>query len=496
MIRRFRGAMLALVVLVAVLGVAAALELRTADAPDDALPDPIFRFEKEDLVGFEVVRPDATIAVRKVDGVWKVDGQPWRPNKAMIRRVGHQLHDLDARADVVEAPETADLARYGLGPDAIRVTLTLADGRQLAFAVGDPNPTSVSYYMRPLDSGTADPAGPGGPVYVVKKAAMDYYRLDVEAFREDRIATFDADDAVRLEAVVDGRRIDVEKVGERVYRMHAPVEQAAARDEVRMMLGRISALRAVRFVEDAPADLGRYSLDPPLHRVVVTLASGETLSVRVGDAVPGTDPPERYVYLEEDDAVYTVRDGLLDSYRRTADEMRDRELLGTKHEWNVTAMTVTQGGESLALTRTSDDWRWPDGQAVPGSTPKRVAARAAELRALTFFDDGPPADPGLDIPWATIELTFDDGTAGTVRLGDGWEVEVTAPPPPSSGRRPGPPPEPVTRTEARRYARVGDGPVVEVDGQLAQVVQDLFREYGRKVERDGDKRLDAVPVPQ
>ena len=154
MIRRFRGTLLALGALLVVLGVAAALELRPDRPPDEALPDEIFRFEKGDLVGFEVVRPDATIAVRKVDGVWKVDGQPWRPNKAMIRRVGHQLHDLDARADVVEASETADLARYGLGPDAIRVTLTLADGRALAFAVGDPNPTSVSYYMRPLPAPT------------------------------------------------------------------------------------------------------------------------------------------------------------------------------------------------------------------------------------------------------------------------------------------------------------------------------------------------------
>ncbi|MEZ4236515.1 MAG: hypothetical protein R3F59_10220 [Myxococcota bacterium] len=66
------------------------------------------------------------------------------------------------------------------------------------------------------------------------------------------------------------------------------------------------------------------------------------------------------------------------------------------------------------------------------------------------------------------------------------------PPPPAMPGQPALPPVP--RTIERQWARVGDGPVVEVDGALGSAVQDLIREHGRKVERDDDKGLDEATV--
>lgn len=458
MIHRFRGTLLALAALIALLGVAALIELRPASVPDRAVPDPIFRFEKEDLVGFVIERPGERLAIRNEGGTWTVEGRPWRPNRSMIRRVAHQLHDLDARADVVA--DTSDPRRYGFGEDATRVEVSLADRRKLGFEVGDPNPTSVSWYMRVTSDGD-----PNGRIYVVKKSAMDLWRLDAEAFREDRIATFDADEAVRIVATVDGRTVDVERTGEGRYRQRAPVDQPASRDAVRTMLGRISGMRAMGYVADHPTDLARWQLDPPLHRIVVTLDSGETISLRLGAGVPGADPPQRWALLEEDDAVYAIKDGLLDSFRLSDDALRDRELVG-RHEWDLETLGVQRGGESVALRRTSDGWRWPDDQAVPGSTPKRVAGRAAELRAVTF----PAGPPALDPVWATVELGFPDGATTRIDLG--------------------------ARSETEQLARVDGGSVAEVDASLAEAIEDLFREYTRKQDRDADKRLDGASAPQ
>ncbi|MEQ1504964.1 MAG: DUF4340 domain-containing protein, partial [Myxococcota bacterium] len=400
MIRRLRGALIALIALVVVAAIAVWSERGPSRLPDRAVPDTIFRFEKDDLVGFVIERPTDRIAIRQVDGVWRVDGQPWRPNRSMIRRVAHQLHDLDARADVVDVPaDPAALAQYGLGDGAIRVELSLADGRTLAFEVGDPNPTSVSWYLRLV---------PSGRVYVVKKAAMDLFRLDSAAFREDRIALFDADDATAIDATIDGAHLLVEQTGARTYRMRAPVDQPASRDRVRAMLGRVASLRALDYPADhpRPEQLAAWSLAPPLHRIAIHLGSGDALELSLGATADAGGVGARYVYLAQDDAVYLVKDGLLEAFQLGPDELRDRELVG-RHAWDVVSFDVDHLGRSVTIRRTSDGVRWPDDAPVAGSTPERLAGRAAELRAIAFHDQEPP-DTGLASPWATVRLAFAD----------------------------------------------------------------------------------------
>jgi hypothetical protein len=154
-------------------------------------------------------------------------------------------------------------------------------------------------------------------------------------------------------------------------------------------------------------------------------------------------------------------------------------------------MTVEAGGESVDLARTTDGWRWPGGAAVSGSTPERLAERASGLTAIAFGAD-PPYE--LDPPWATVTLTFTGGERVPIELGRKFEVERPAPPP-GPPLRPGEPPPPsAPRTEVRRVARVGNE-IGVVGGELGESVDDLMREYGRKRDRDAEKRLDAVGAP-
>jgi hypothetical protein len=471
-VNRFRGTIAALVALVLV-GVGYVVLRNSADpvvAPE--IEPALFSFEKEDLVGIKVVRPDQTIEIVKSDGEWTVVGDTWRPSASMVRRIAHQIHDLTARAIVTEGTE--DLALYGLEEGAITITLTLEGGEELAFRAGDPNPSSVSWYILPL---------PEKRVYTVKKAAIDYYRLSLEEFREHRIASLDADDAQSVDATVDGRRIRVHRTGEKTWAMDEPVAMDAARQEVRTMLGRTGALKAFEFVADAPEDLSQWGLEPPEHTVAITLSASDDITLRVGSAIADSDPPQAYVYREEDDAVYAVRSGFLEAFRQPIEKYRLRKILG-KHEWDVIAMDVTQGEQQVRLEKSPDGWRWPDGQKVSGSTPKRLAGRAADIDAKAFHD--PPLSAarfGLESPSATVALTFEGGTSATVELGDRLSV--------GQGE-----------SEQRRvYVRIaGAENVYEQDASLASVVEDLFREYGRKLERDDEKRIrdgsETVPVEQ
>jgi hypothetical protein len=390
----------------------------------------------------------------------------------MVRRVAHQLHDLAARAEVVKNP--GDPALYGLGPDAIRVRLELRDGTGLDLEVGDPNPSSVSWYVRSLPSGT---------VFIVAKAAVDYYRLPIDSFREDRFATLDADDAVRIDAVIDGRPMAFERTDPKRWAMITPVAQPADRDQVRTLLGRVAALRADGFVQDGREGLAAFGLDPPRSTLAISFANAEPVTLWVGDPVPDTDPPLVYVHRVEDDATYRARAGFLETWRQSPEAFRDRMLIRRSVD-EVRTATVTVGDESVAITRSADDWRWPGGGVAPGATPGRVVSAAAGLRARTF-PETPPPDSGLGAPVATVELRFDDGGA-RIALGRAWSVEIDPGPPPPA--RPGEPPRPTgPRTQQRQWASVDGGPAVEVDGALFDLCEDLVREYRRERQREAER---------
>lgn len=442
-LRRFRGAGLAMA---ALLGVGALWWLGddTPITPERAYQPALFQFEKEDVVGITVVRPDRTIALAQVDGVWRAQGEPWRPSRSMIRRVAYQIHDLTARAVVADG--VTDLDAYGVGDDAITVELALRDGRAVKFAVGDPNPTSVSWYVRPL---------PGDVVYTVKKAALDYYALSLEEFRERRFAWLDADQADAIDVTIGGEVSRFERVGERKWRMRAPVDQRADTEAIRTMLGRTGALKATQFIEDAPADKAKYGLDAPVAVVVIHQGTGEAVTLEVGALVPDADPPERYVFRVEDDTVYAAKDAFLEAYQHSPEELRDKTLVG-RHPWDVRSYRVDRGPESIEITHGKDDWRWPDGSPVPGSTPERVAANATEAEAKAFFDAEVPA-AGLTPPWATVTLRFDDATS-VLSIG--------------------------AEADGLRYARLGDEPTIyAIEPALASTIDDLFREWARAQER-------------
>ena len=282
--KAFKGTLVATVVLV-VVGALVWSQRPAVFTPDVVEGTRIFQFEKHELVRVEVDRPQAErIVLVEQDGGWIIEGSGHQAGRSMVNRVKHQIHDLSARAAVVEAPENPEI--FGLGKNAIAVTLTMRDGRRIAFRVGDPNPTSVSYYLQPEGSDA---------VYTVQKAAVDYYSLTLDEFRERRFATFDSKDVVGFDAVLKLPEADytlsMTRTGDRLWEMQAPIQMAADHDEARRLLGRISALKAVRFEAKDDALLEAQGITAPridMHDSVC-LAGSASRSNRRGRAE--TRPP-------------------------------------------------------------------------------------------------------------------------------------------------------------------------------------------------------------
>ena len=123
----------------------------------------LFRFEKEEVVRVEIRRPLDTLVLSDSAEGWRVEPGGFPASRSMVSRIKHQLHDLDARARVVEGAQAPAL--YGLGDQAIEVSLSMRNGEVVRFAAGDPNPTSVSFYIRPL---------PGDVIYLIDRRQSSF----------------------------------------------------------------------------------------------------------------------------------------------------------------------------------------------------------------------------------------------------------------------------------------------------------------------------------
>ena len=178
----------------------------------------------------------------------------------------------------------------------------------LRFRVGDPNPTSVSYYLQPEGSDA---------VYTVQKAAVDYYSLTLDEFRERRFATFDSKDVVGFDAVLKLPEADytlsMTRTGDRLWEMQSPIQMAADHDEARRLLGRISALKAVRFEAKDDALLEAQGIMAPRIDMQIRFASRDPLRVRIGADAPKLDRHDALAYVlidEEGHRLAVARSGL------------------------------------------------------------------------------------------------------------------------------------------------------------------------------------------
>ena len=457
--KRFYGTIAAFVALVLIGGV----YFLNQGAPDDAdeLQPDIFSFEAEQLVGIRVVRPDQTIEVKKEGLDWLMVGHPWRPSASMVRRVSHQLHDLSARAVVAEV--TDDFKEYGLGEGSIEVTLTLNDGETIIFEAGDPNPTSVSWYLRPKS---------GNDVFVVKKSAIDYFRLELSHFREKRVSSIDANEAQRVHARLGNRTLEFVKAGTKSWEMRVPTVQRADRQKVRTMLGRTGALKALEFVADAPETLEPWGLDTPPNEIEITLAGDRVIHLNVGEPFDRDGQRVVYVHRKDEHSVYLVKGGFLDAFRESDEQYRDRMVFGHR-EWNVSKIETDFEGTQIAIHHTTGGWRWPDDAPISGSTGDRLGELVTEVQTLQFYE-APPRGVEFGTSEGTIQFT-DEETTFVLKLG------------PRSER---PPENEHQRAERKQYLMVdGHEMTYEIDWSLSEVLRDLHREYARKLERDAEKRL-------
>lgn len=479
--KNFRGTFSALLVLLVLVGAYFGLKPRELTPKerkelmkqDDGVK--LFAFEKADLVRIDVTRPDGGIALVEKPDAWWIEGTEMRAGRQMVNKTKHQLHDLVSRATVTDVSDEAAL--YGLGPNAIHVKVTMRDGTTREFDAGDPNPSGVSYYIRRTGDDT---------IYTVKKSAMDFYSLSLSEFRERRIGSFDTKDVDGLYAELPGgRTLKIQSTGERMWDLLEPVQFAANDMEVRGLLGRISAMKAIKFVDDSlTGDLAILGLQPPRARIAVVFSGGRdpiTLELGRPSGEKDGEYPLAYAKLAEEPFVYQVRDVFLEDYlvdpatlRLTQFARMDQnKLVSLQATFAPTDADDAELAGTVLVRQAAGEWQWEDGVIAPGSTPRRVAQRVCDIDSDEFVSDkADDAKYGFDKPLAKVDLLADEGRSATILIGKPAKAFVD-----EEGHE-----------RDRWYARHASFPEVYIvqDGAI-DVIRDLMREHGRHARGEAEQ---------
>jgi hypothetical protein len=264
---------------------------------------------------------------------------------------------------------------------------------------------------------------PGEPsVMLVPEDVYNQVPKNVAVLRDKMLVAIDRDKVARLEIESPKGTVAVSREDGQ-WKIVAPEALPADQVEVGAVLTKLNDLRAQGFVGEDSAAVSRL-LPKPEVRVAVTDQGGATTTLVLA---PSRDKrggaPSAYAAVAGKGPVMLVDAQLLGDLARSANDLRDRRLLGALEPRDVRRVRLQSGGQTMVLERQGDtEWRVlePAKGAANGS---KVDDLLFTLRALRWKDvvaaDGQdPARYGLDAPTLEVGLfRGDGGEIATVQVG-------------------------------------------------------------------------------
>jgi hypothetical protein len=376
----------------------------------------ILAFDRPSVTGVEIVTGDVTLVLEPAgEGRWKLTRpRPLDADADSVRDFLDKLTTARIKEFVADAPPS--LEPFGLerpvrvaihvGKETERATRTLLVGKV------DDKKKGV-YAMRP-----GEPS-----VLLLPEEVWTALPKHVAAVRDKTVVDFERDKVTRIEVQSPRAAVTLVKEGER-WTITQPEALPADQVEAGAVLMRLRGLRAQGFLAEDPAGVRRYLARPEVRATLTLEGAPAPLTVLLAPSPERRGgQPLAYAAVAGRGPVVLVEASALTDIGRSLTELRDRTLVMGFEPRDVKRLTVTHGGTTIVLERTSDtEWRF-----VEGGTGAARSAKVDDvlygLRGLKWKDIADPRGAqlsrfGLDQPATEIGLHRGDGTAiATVLLG-------------------------------------------------------------------------------
>ena len=236
--------------------------------------------------------------------------------------------------------------------------------------------------------------------------------------KEKAFAAVQADNIEELQIKAASGETSHLRKGANGWELVEPVKAEADASEATSVASNLGSLEIQRVVEENPADLAQYGLNPPRVDVAFRLKDEKDFRhLLVGEKTPtGGD---LYAKLQNDKKVFLISSFLDNTFNRTPFDLRDKSILEFDRE-KVDSIEITTGKESVQLTRSGTEWKVSKPFSARGDygTIEGLVTRlsSGQMQRIVDTENKDPKTFGLDKPSLTATVASGSGRA-TVTFG-------------------------------------------------------------------------------
>ncbi|MEW6268553.1 MAG: DUF4340 domain-containing protein [Thermodesulfobacteriota bacterium] len=221
-----------------------------------------------------------------------------------------------------------------------------------------------------------------------------------------KLLELDRDAVAKLHVESPKGKLDLEKVDGK-WKITSPLAADADQTTVDNLIRALADGEVKKTVDESPADLKPYGLDPPETTVVLTLEGGRTAKVELGKKTPiGFSA---YAQRNDEPAVLLTTDAVRTGMQKELADVRDKTVLEFA---DADVQEITIGGVEptpVVLRKEGAEWMLAGDPArkADAAQVRSLLASLRSLRATGFIDDAgspPDAKYNLTPPRVTVEL--------------------------------------------------------------------------------------------
>jgi hypothetical protein len=418
---RFKGTLVLLIVCLALGGYLYFYEIKGGEQREKAkqAESQVWKLEGKDIQQIDLVTAGRHIAaVRKGETEWDITmPQPLDADAEELNRLANSASNI--QRDAVVDSNAADLAKFGLNPPKISLSLKTRNGKQHKIDFGSNNPTgSLTYAVLP---GTKT-------VFLVTGSVASTFDKKLDDLRNHTVLSFEQPEAQILSITSSKGNLNLVKDGNDRWWIDGDHRVAADSPGIRGILNALSLGRIKEFLEGDPADYMSLGLDKPLADVSVTYGKDKAMKhLTIGleksrlrkkggkqaapeGATPGGDAADSSpagIYLAKDASrndLFFVEKDLVDKLLKSPEEVRDKALASFQR-WDIDFIRLTNSKGTFAFTKSGGEWFLGEAKKKAKWDAVNGLLDALEKPVKEFLDK--PAAPsayGLDKPGIRVVL--------------------------------------------------------------------------------------------
>ncbi|MGI5883709.1 MAG: DUF4340 domain-containing protein [Candidatus Spyradocola sp.] len=210
-----------------------------------------------------------------------------------------------------------------------------------------------------------------------------------------------------------------------IYTVRELAEAVTSQSACEAAFSNAATLLAEGIAAQDVTDFAPYGLEDPLSTVTITYSDGTTLLLEIGDVAPASQ--HYYVRVDGGDTVYLMRPLIVEMYSEGVAAYRDLTGFAVQTT-GLSSFRVETGAEIFemqhhARTGGSVFTQWqivePELANTDTALTEELVGGLAGIELESFVcNTAEKAEYGLDAPWRTLLLTYEDGSAFQMDLGD------------------------------------------------------------------------------